>query len=410
MTDCQLLDYNSIPAMTCYITNIPRKVVGSALPSSIELHGFCDASTEAYGACVYIKTSALDHHEVYLLCAKSRVAPAKSTTLPRLELCAAHLLAQLTKRIRDIIPVKIDKTYYWSDSMIALAWIRSDSRRWSVFVSNRVGQIQESTDPHSWNHLIQSQLWWNGPAWLTVDRNHWEVESTTSLSVKDLPEIRKTALITTKPLEEWSIFYTISSLQRLRRVAAYILRFIDNMRTSKENRNAGSLTATELNIAILRLAKIIQGYSFSAEIKALQNQKAIPHDSKLLGLSPFMDSSGIIRVGRRLSHSYFPYQIKHPIVLPTRHPFTKMLIIYEHQRLLHAQATLASLRRRFWPISGRSAVRHVTRSCLRCFRTSPKASPLIMANLPPSRVSLSRPFLHCGIDYAGPFMIKGRDS
>ncbi|XP_036140825.1 uncharacterized protein LOC118644954 [Monomorium pharaonis] len=414
-----------LPALNGF--SIPRKVVGSAQPRSVELHGFCDASTEAYGACVYVKTSVHDHHEVHLLCAKSRVAPAKSTTLPRLELCAAHLLAQLIKRIRDIIPVKIDKTYYWSDSMIVLAWIRSDSRRWSVFVSNRVGQIQESTDPHSWNHvktkdnpadaisrgvtplqLIQSQLWWNGPAWLTLDRNHWEVDSTTSLSVKDLPEIRKTALITTKPFEEWSIFHTISSLQRLRRVAAYILRFINNMRTSKENRNVGFLTATELNSAILRLAKIIQGYSFSAEIKALQNQKAIPHDSKLLGLSPFMDSGGIIRVGGRLSHSYLPYQTKHPVVLPTRHPFTKMLIIHEHQRLLHAgpQATLASLRQRFWPISGRSAVRHVTRSCLRCFRTSPKASPLIMANLPPSRVSLSRPFLHCGIDYAGPFMIR----
>ncbi|XP_012228825.2 uncharacterized protein [Linepithema humile] len=406
---------------------IPRKVIEEAHSLSLELHGFCDASMEAYGACVYVRTSYKNFHRAHLLCAKSRVAPARSVTLPRLELCAAQLLAQLMQRIRKAIPTKFDGIYYWSDSTITLGWIQTNSKRWSVFVANRVGQIQELSDSTSWNHvkttenpaniisrgisptqLLQAQLWWKGPPWLSLDRNKWEIESTEVSSHENLPEARKTALIAKNFTKEWSIFYTISSMRRLQRITAYILRFIDNSRKPRENRNAGSLTAKKMKRATLRLARIVQSYSFFTEIKALHNQQAIPRNSKLLGLAPFLDHDGIIRVRGRLACSKLPYAAKHPIVLPSKHNFTKKLIEYEHERLLHAgsQMTLASLRQRFWPISGRSAVRQVTRACIKCFKTAPSPNQVIMANLPTPRVSQSRPFMHCDINYAGPFMIR----
>lgn len=406
-----------------HIKRIPRKIITHSPPYTIEIQHGCVWSRGVY------QNNKLDgHRETRLLCAKSRVAPTKTVTLPRLEFCAAHLLAQLTHRISQALGIKFDGIHHWSDSMIALGWIRADAERWSTFVSNRVGQIQELTDASSWKHvntkenpadaisrgispsqLIQSHLWWSGPQWLNFENTDWEATSTVTPILEDLPEACKSALMTTNTWQEWNVFYTISSMTRLIRVA-YILRFIENAKKIKQEHRVGSLTAQELNQAIMRLAKVVQEYAFSIEIKALRKNQSMSRNSKLIGLSPFIDNDGVIRVGGRLLHSKLPYSTKHPIVLPSKHEFTKMLIVHEHQRLLHAgpQSTLASLRQRFWPIAGRNAVRQVTRNCIKCFRTAPISRPAVKGNLPIPRVSPARPFIHRGIDYCGPFMVRER--
>jgi hypothetical protein len=75
--------------------SISRFVLGKQKIKRTELHGFCDASQAAYGAVLYIKF--IDHKQnchVNILCAKSRVAPIKTISLPKLELSAAMLLAK----------------------------------------------------------------------------------------------------------------------------------------------------------------------------------------------------------------------------------------------------------------------------------------------------------------------------
>jgi len=251
---------------------IPRKVIMQSSPHTVEMHGFCDASMDAYGAVVYIRTTGSDgHKEVRLLCAKSRVAPAKAVTLPRLELCAAHLLAQLTHRILQTLRIKFD-IYYWTDSMITLGWIQADAKRWNTFVANRVGQVQELTDASSWRHvnskenpadaisrgispsqLIQSDLWWNGPQWLKCGIADWKAESALVSIPENLPEAHKGTLIAINRSQEWSIFYTMSSATRLIRSMAYALRFIENARRVKQERQIGPLTAQELCRATTQL-------------------------------------------------------------------------------------------------------------------------------------------------------------
>jgi hypothetical protein len=106
---------------------IPRNIIKSS-PVQVQLHGFGDASQIAYGAAVYLRTT--DHsgnHQVHLICAKSRVAPLRAVTLPRLELCAALILLRLFNTVLRTINVKIDQQFLWTDSTLVLAWINSKS-------------------------------------------------------------------------------------------------------------------------------------------------------------------------------------------------------------------------------------------------------------------------------------------
>ena len=93
--------------------------------SSIVIHGFGDASTKAYGAAVYIwcadEASLISTH---LVISKSRVAPTKTVSLPRLELLAALTNARLLKFDAESLTLKKDRVVCWTESMVTLQWIR----------------------------------------------------------------------------------------------------------------------------------------------------------------------------------------------------------------------------------------------------------------------------------------------
>ncbi|XP_062557734.1 uncharacterized protein LOC134222589 [Armigeres subalbatus] len=139
--------------------SVPRWVSFAHNPILIEMHGFCDASERAYGACIYLRTVSIDGTiSVRLMAAKSKVAPTgkskKQTvlTLPRLELPSALLLAHLHHKIVESIELNT-KPFFWTDSMIALCQIRSPPGRWKTFVVNRVSEIQRLTSGGTWVHV-----------------------------------------------------------------------------------------------------------------------------------------------------------------------------------------------------------------------------------------------------------------
>lgn len=89
----------------------------------IELIGFADASEIGYGAVVYVRCASDKFVWCNLLTAKTKVAPVKTVTIPRLELCAAELLSKLMKRVRKKCELEYVQFSCYSDSSITLNWI-----------------------------------------------------------------------------------------------------------------------------------------------------------------------------------------------------------------------------------------------------------------------------------------------
>ncbi|XP_035207469.1 uncharacterized protein LOC118182259 [Stegodyphus dumicola] len=124
----------------------------------IELHGFCDASEAAYGAVIYCKAiSATNRTSVRLVCSKSRVSPLKKTTIPRLELCAAVLLAKLMHRVKSSLKLELTAIHLWTDSMIVLSWINKEPTLLKTFVANRISKIQDLTEIAQWHHIASEE-------------------------------------------------------------------------------------------------------------------------------------------------------------------------------------------------------------------------------------------------------------
>uniref|UniRef100_A0A182PX24 Uncharacterized protein n=1 Tax=Anopheles epiroticus TaxID=199890 RepID=A0A182PX24_9DIPT len=114
----------------------------------VELHGFSDASKHAYGAALYLRCVYADASvSLRLICSKSRVAPVKPITIPRMELLGAHLLARLISKVAGSFNLQFSNIILWTDSQIVLAWLTKPSSALHVFVRNRVANIRLFLEP-----------------------------------------------------------------------------------------------------------------------------------------------------------------------------------------------------------------------------------------------------------------------
>ncbi|XP_041449639.1 uncharacterized protein LOC121404370 [Drosophila obscura] len=198
-----------------------------------ELHAFCDASLQAYGACIYARSFRDTADEVHLLCSKARVAPLKTLTVPKLELCAAFLLANLLREIRKIDTFDCP-IHCWSDSTVVLSWLREEPSKFNVFVSNKISAIQQLTRGMDWRYvptemnpadilskgaapqeLLQSRLWMNGPSFLQGERSSWPERCSPELS---LPEIRHRVLLSSERVDISLSFKHINSFGVMMRI------------------------------------------------------------------------------------------------------------------------------------------------------------------------------------------------
>ncbi len=208
--------------------------------------------------------------------------------------------------------------------------------------------------------------------------------------------------------EPLAVFEKFSSFNKLRRVMAFVMRFLSNCGLPENERSYGEITATEMTSSLKSITKAIQLREFAREVKNLEESHFISNKSSVSNLNVFLDSDGIMRVGGRLAHSQQPYDVKHQIILPKNHHVTTILVRSLHQENGHvgAQALLAIVRQMFWPLGAKDLVKRVTKGCVRCFRCHPKSTNQFMGDLPSVRVTAAHPFLNSGVDYAGPLTLK----
>lgn len=408
--------------------SIPRQVICSSCVK-LDLHGFSDSSTTAYASCVYARSvDCFGNIFVRLFCAKTKVAPLKVTSIPRLELCGALLLSRLIAKVRSAITID-HNCFYWTDSQIVLCWIMSESSSLQTFVANRVSEIQLITDLKKWSyvgskdnpadlasrgvqseHLAYEAIWWNGPKWLSLEELAWPQPSPVEIKKSDIPEYKKTKISFFAPVyDNTLLFNRFSNLKKLKRITALCLRFIYNCKNSN-NKTIGFISVNELITSTNVLIKLAQQEYYYREITLLKNNKELYSKSNLISLAPFIDDIGILRVGGRLKNSQLDFNFKHPALLPAKHALTKLIYKDEHEILCHAgpQLLLSTIRSKFWVINGRNLARKTVHDCIRCFRAKPNTIIPKMGDLPAHRVQQSLPFEMTGTDYAGPFLIRER--
>ncbi|GFX24831.1 integrase catalytic domain-containing protein [Trichonephila clavipes] len=393
-----------------YLT-VPRWVILTA-DNTVELHGLADASSLAYAAAIYCRQKHNSKIKVQLLVSKTKVAPVKQVSIPRLELCGAHLLSKLFKSVLRTLKHYTFDVFTWTDSKIVLSWLSSHPRKWKTFVANRTSEIMDVLPTKHWRHvpsketpadiasrgidpkcLPDCKLWWQGPPWLRLETSSCPKAEYSCDEASDEVKAEQKSVSIFNLYTHTSndvihgLFEHYSSLTKIIRIFAYCQRFIKNCKKiasqgssiSSSHINTTSLTFSETKTSEETIIRWVQGFYFQEEIRSIKKQISLPLKSPLRSLHPFIDEHGLVRVGGRLQNSQLRFNSKHPIILPSQHSISELLIKEQHIAHLHAGPT---------------------------FVTNSKHPPQLMGNLPKHRVTLERPFFSCGIDYAGPVLIK----
>lgn len=400
-----------------------------------QLHGFSDASSVAYGAAIYLRTVDTNNIvHVHLIASKSKVAPSKPLTIPRLELCGAHLLSKLLTSIRSglrHVSIPPEAIHLWCDSEIVCYWLRS-AKPLKVFVENRVSKIHDATSEMHWRHvrthdnpadlvsrgttpkeLAMKSLWWHGPDWLQLPNEQWPVsiiDATNPSPPENIDLEERREIQANLCVKENDLINDFSTYGRLIRMSVWCNRFIFNY-FNPTKRVIGCLTSEELQGMRRHWILRTQQQHYHDEMKCLNKSPpvALDHRSKLISLAPFLDGNGLLRVRGRLENSTLSFDERHPIILPPNAHFTKLVIDRFHERTMHGGVQLMSslIRRQYWIVNARTTIRHRIHKCLTCFRHRAATIHQLMGSLPSARVRITtRPFVHTGVDYCGPIELR----
>jgi len=347
---------------------IPR-YLGSSTGCSYSLCGFCDASEKGYAAVVYLRvTNPSGSTSIYHLGAKTKLAPMKAMTIPRLELSGAVLLALWLARLKRILEIQLVffLLFAWSDSSIVLSWLNNQHTLYKTFVSNRVFQIQSTLPGCSWQHirsevnpadcasrgllpseLRKCKLYWQGPRFLNSPIETWK-QDFPCLVLEQLPEIKPVCLVTREETPcEWSLRFT--SFNQMIRVIAQVLRFIQMCR--KKSVELGYLRQSELDAAVHVVVKNAQRRYVSDLVDSLLKGTTIPSKS-VARLCPFLESVYVVRVGGRMQNSNWSERRQHPMLIPKETHLAVLIVRHWHLYACHARPRLpiALVQQKFWII------------------------------------------------------------
>lgn len=401
--------------------------------SNVQLHVFADASQSAFAAVAYFRVQHNDGIDVAFIVGKTKCAPLKLLSIPRLELQAAVLAARLTSTIREHHQINISRTVLWSDSKTVLQWIRSDHRRYKPFVAHRIAEVLEVTSEVDWRWVPTSfnvaddatrskakpqfnpkSRWLFGPEFLKKPESEWPVEphnvGESNAADEEMRQQFVGLAVEKVKLIDHNRFSTYS---RLRRTMAWVLRFASNSSTRRLQtpRTTGELMVKELDKSELHLCRQAQAAVYVEECAALHKNESINPSSSIKSLMPYLDETGTMRIYGRTDAAldmYLPANAKRPILLPKDHHITRLIILDYHHRMRHQNddAVACAIRAKFWVPHLRAAVRRSRQECLICKLRTARPKPPVMGQLPVDRLTpYVRPFTYTGLDFFGPLSV-----
>ena len=416
-----------------------------------------DTSETGYGQCSYLRLVD-DNNQVHcsFVMGKAHVAPRKTVSIPWLELAAA---AAVSVRVADVLKNELDyeriEEFHWTGSKVVLGFINNESRRFHVYVANRVQLIRDYTSPAQLRYVesasnpadegsrglnasdfLQKSQWINGPGFLWQSENHWPKQSSYEDEIDpSSPEVRKTTANSTIVEERKDMLSRLerfSNWQRLKTAIALCMMYKQRLKVSISKAISGSsakktsqnsdrnsdytscsvvvpVMVNDLEQAEIKVIKLVQADAFEKEITVLKGLQAdgkrecrqedkdknvaMKRTSSLHTLDPFLDSNGVLRVGGR---------IKTPIILRKAGHVTTLIIRHVHEKTQHSVrgVTLNELcTNGYWIINGNAAVQHFISKCVSCRYLRGSTGEQKMANLPKSRLEPAPPFTYCAVDY-----------
>ncbi|XP_065078605.1 uncharacterized protein LOC135701675 [Ochlerotatus camptorhynchus] len=394
----------------------------------LQLHVFVDASEAAYACVAYLRLDCVEGTRCALVASKTKVAPLKPLSIPRMELQAAMIGARLMQTVCSSLTLPISKRFLWSDSTTVLAWLHSNSRRYHQFVGFRVGEILSLSSLDEWRYVPSAlnvaddatkwicgptfdpdSRWFKGPEFLAKEVDEWPVKAENHTTTSE--ELRPVLLHQFNVLEKLINENRFSNWNRLVRAMAYVHRAVSLLmkRIPVEERGS-ALQRIEIQEAEYTVLRQVQAEAYADEVTILQNEGTIVKSSSLYRLTPFLDDHGIIRMGSRIGAApEASYTTKYPVILPKKHRVTALIIDSFHRCFLHGNnETVHNEMRQQYYISGlRNLIRKVSRECQLCKVRNAVPKPPMMAPLPSVRLTpFIRAFTYVGVDYFGPLEVK----
>lgn len=423
-----LKDLENFQVPRCYL-------IGSLSEMArVEIHTFSDASEKAVSAVVYVVGFTKEGSKLIgFVAGKSKLAPEKGHTIPRLELCAAVLAVELYRSVSEQLQVDLADVRFYTDSKVVLGYLNNSSRRFYTYVSNRVQKIVSVSSPNQWSYvssdknpadigsrgatvaqLIDSS-WLSGPKFLLRDVVLPEYFPLVNpLSDK---EIRKEVIVSaTKVVHQRSLsdrferFSTWQSLVRAISTLRHIARSVHS-RLPCEGWHICPKDLGSLQEASLYVLRTVQGDTYPSEIKEISSGRDLSRQSSIISLDPVFDADGLLHVGGRLNRGELPDKEKRPIIVPGKHSVARLLIIHYHMSVYHQgrHFTEGALRTAgFWITGAKRLVSSVIQNCVICRKLRGSFASQKMSDLPLDRIQQASPFSYVGVDVFGPWQIVSR--